>query len=98
MLNNKYTDGRVQVLYLFSKNAKGQAPSDAEVKAQMKKLGLETHALGLNDGQRRGMAALFPEQRGIRDAMVLKPGFVVAKTGVEAEDFEREIDAVLAQM
>lgn len=83
---------------MFSKNAKNQAPSNTEVKAQMQKWGLGKHAIGLNDGERRGIEALFPGQKGFRDAMILRPGFEVAKTGVEAEDFEREIDAVLAEL
>lgn len=64
----------------------------------MKKWGLEKHAIGLNDKERRGMKALFPNQKGIRDAMILRPGFQVAKTGVESEDFERELEAVLKEI
>lgn len=98
MLNNKYTDGSVQVVYMFSKNKRGRAPSNAEVKAQMQDWGLVSNAIGLNDGERRGIESLFPGQKGFRDAMILRPGLQIAKTGVESEDFEREIDAVLAEI
>lgn len=83
---------------MFSKNAKNQAPSNDEVKAQMQSWGLTTHAVGLNDSERRGIEALFPGQKGFRDAMILRPGMQVARSGVESEDFEREIDAVLAEI
>lgn len=83
---------------MFSRNSKNEAPSNAEVKSQINKWGLTKHAIGLNDGQRRRIETLFPGHKGIRNAMILRPGFQIAKTGVEAEDFERELDAVLREL
>lgn len=81
---------------MFSLDAENEAPSNAQVKAQMQKWGFKDNAIGLNDGKALGMKTYFPNTEGWRGAMLLRPGFKVVKTGLSAEDFEREIDAVLA--
>lgn len=81
---------------MFSLNAQGGAPTDAQVKAQMQAWGFGNNAVGLNDAQRKGISAYFPNTAGFRDAMVLKPGFEVVKTGLSASGFEAAIDSVLA--
>lgn len=81
---------------MFSLNAQQGAPTDAQVKAQMQAWGFSSNAVGLNDAQRKGISTYFPNTAGFRDAMVLKPGFQVVKTGLSAPDFELTIDSVLA--
>lgn len=81
---------------MFSLNAQQGAPTDAEVKNQMQAWGFGDNAVGLNDAERKGISTYFPNVSGFRDAMVLKPGFEVVKTGLSASGFEAVIDSVLA--
>lgn len=83
---------------MFSLNAQREAPSDEEVKAQVEAWGFTENGIGLNDAQRKGIETYFPGATGWRGTMLLKPGFEVVKTGFPFSDFEKEIDAVLADL
>lgn len=83
---------------MFSLNPEAEAASEAEVKTKIQNWGFTEHGIGLNDPARLGVETYFPGMEGWRGAMLLRPGFQVVKTGLSAEDFEKEIDAVLASL
>lgn len=75
-------------------------PSDAELKQHIASWdGFTPHGIGMSDADRVGVDTYFPalkESNGWRGTMLLKPGFEVVKSEISADDFESEIDAVLA--
>lgn len=81
---------------MFSLNTDSEAPTNDQIKEQMEDMGFAQHAIGLNDSERVGIETLFPDVTGWHSNMLLKPGFVVANTGIEQDSFEPEIDAILA--
>lgn len=101
LLDTEYTDGKVRVVYLFNLNASGNPASNNDIipVADSWGVGFAKYGVPLSDSNFFALRAYLPTPPDrVEGTMLLKPGFQIVKTDIEAADFKTEIDAVLSSL
>lgn len=101
LLDTDYTDGKVRVVYLFTRDANGEDVDNADMipVADSWGVGFAKYGVPLNDTNSFALRAYLPTPPDrIEGSMLLKPGFEIVKVDIEASDYKTEIDAVLATL
>lgn len=97
LLKDNYTDGKVKVLYMFSRGTANKAKLDEMKNTSSNWAGFAPHGSAINDAERAGIKHFFPStpDNGFKAQMLLKPGFEIVKIGLKTSEYKTEIDKLL---
>lgn len=98
MLKTKHNDGSVKFIFLMFRNARGGAPTRAELKKYETARNFGAHAFALSDGRMEGIKALWsPNPAQHKNTMVMSRGYKIFANNLKREDIADAVEGALKE-
>lgn len=97
ILKSKHNDGSVKFIFLMFRNAKGGAPTRAQLKDYETKRKFGEHAFALSDGKMRGVVALWSRDAQHKNTMVMSRGYKIFANHLKADEIADAVEAALKE-